>query len=290
MLVLFSSVFALSSNGRTQAVMVRCNLCNQEFGRITETHLWYKHKIHFPRFIKLFPNANERLVPWNKDKTKETHPSLFRLSRALKAKKEWNFSKWQGDRKINYVELGKNKTLAELIGIILGDGNLYKHSRTDNLRIICNSQDKFYIQHIVKLIKNIFKKEPSVIKRKNENTVVISLYQCAIIRRLSLPAGNKITNNVGIPSWISLDKKYMVQCLKGLFETDGCFQEDKNNYTQYIELKNNCKKLREDAYKILLKLGFTPQFGKNYVRLAKRNEVYKFKDLIDFRNYICPLG
>lgn len=246
--------------------------------------------MHFSKFIRQFPDANAGLIPWNKGKTKETHPSLLRLSKALKTKKEWNFSKWQGNIKINYVEPEKNGTLAELIGIILGDGNLYKHSRTDSLRIICNSQDKFYIQHIVKLIKSIFKKEPSAIKRKNENTVAISLYQCAIIRRLNLPAGNKITNNVGIPSWISLDKKYMIQCLKGLFETDGCFQEDKNNYTQYIELKNNCKKLREDVYKILLKLGFTPQFGKNYVRLAKRNEVYKFKDLIDFRNYVCPLG
>ena len=269
--------------------MVRCNLCNQGLGRITETHLWHKHKMHLSKFIKLFPEANIGPMPWNKGDTKATNISLSRLSDTLRTKKEWNFSKWQGNRKINYVEPEKNETLAELIGIILGDGNLYKHFRTDNLRIICNSQDKFYIQHIVKLIKSIFKKEPSVIKRKNENTVVISLYQCAIIRRLSLPAGNKITNNVGIPSWVFLNKKYMVQCLKGLFETDGCFQEDKNNYTQYIELKNNCKKLREDAYKILLKLGFTPQFGKNYVRLAKRSEVYKFKDLIDFRNYICPV-
>lgn len=212
------------------------------------------------------------------------------MTTCVMPQRKWNFSKWQEDRKINYVEPQKNEALAELIGIILGDGNLYKHSRTDSLRIICNSQDERYIQHIVKLIENIFKKEPSVIKRKNENTAVITLYQCKIIRRLDLPAGNKIKNNVGVPSWINIDKKYMVQCLKGLFETDGCFQEDKNNYTQYIELKNNCKKLREDTYKILLELGFTPQFGKNYIRLAKRNEVYKFKDLIDFRNYICPLG
>ncbi|MBC8436470.1 MAG: hypothetical protein H8D90_01105 [Candidatus Omnitrophica bacterium] len=68
----------------------------------------------------------------------------------------------------------------------------------------------------------------------------------------------------------------------------GVKNEDRDNYTQYIELKNNCKKLREDTYKILLKLGFTPQFGKNYVRLAKRAEVYRFKDLIDFRNYNLP--
>lgn len=36
--------------------------------------------------------------------------------------------------------------------------------------------------------------------------------------------------------------------LKGLFETDGCFQKDPSNYTQYIELKNLCSRIKIDAY------------------------------------------
>jgi len=269
--------------------MVKCNLCNQELGRITETHLLYKHRMHFSKFIKRFPDANAGLIPWNKGKTKETHPSLLRLSKALKTKKEWNFSKWQRKNRIHYEKLKKDKDLAELIGIILGDGNLYKHSRTENLRVICNSKDIDYIQHVVDLITEIFHKIPSVIKRKNENATVICLYQCKISKRLELPCGNKIKNNVGIPYWILLNKDYMCKCLKGLFETDGCFVEDKNNYTRIIEFKNNCERLRQDVYNILLKLNFNPQFGHNYIRLARKKEVHSFKKLIDFRNY-CPLG
>lgn len=247
--------------------------------------------MHFSKFIKRFPNANAGLIPWNKDETKETHPSLLRLSQALKAKKEWNFSGWQVKRRlqggVQYRELEKDNNLAELIGIVLGDGNLNKHPRTENLRITCNSKDTGYIKHIGSLIKKVFNKSPSIRKRNDANAVSVDLYQCKISERLNLPCGDKIRNNVGIPSWILSDKRYILKCLKGLFETDGCFHEDEDNYTRIIEFKNNCKRLRKDVYNSLVILGFNPQFGSNYIRLAKRNETYKFKTVIDFRNYIA---
>ena len=228
-------------------------------------------------------------MPWKKGETKEANQSLLKLSNTLKGQKKWNFTKWQREKRrkglIRYKGLVKGKKLAELMGIILGDGNLYKHSRTENLRVICNSKDTAYIQHIADLITEIFLKTPSVIKRKNENATVVCLYQCKISKRLGLPCGNKIKNNVGVPHWILLNRDYMRRCLKGLFETDGCFHEDIKNYTRCMEFKNNCARLRKDAYNILLKLGFNPQLGTNYVRLARRNEVYRFKELIDFRNY-----
>ena len=79
--------------------MVKCNLCNQELGRITETHLLYKHRMHFSKFIKRFPEANIGTMPWKKGDTKETNLSLLRLSKTLKTKKEWNFTDWQRERK-----------------------------------------------------------------------------------------------------------------------------------------------------------------------------------------------
>ena len=253
--------------------------------------MWHRHKMHFPEFIRRFPDANAGIAPWNKGQTKETHPSLLRLSQALETKEEWNFSKWQREKakqpKTQYKKLLKDENLAELIGIILGDGNLNKHPRTENLRITCNSNDTGYIKHICNLITKVFCKVPSVRKRKNENAVSVDLYQRTISKRLNIPCGNKIRNNVGMPSWIFLNKGYMLKSLKGLFETDGCFHVDKDNYTTCIEFKNNCKRLREDVYNSLIIFGFRPQFGHNYVRLAKKDEVYKFKDAIDFRNYIA---
>jgi len=228
-------------------------------------------------------------MPWEKGETKGTNLSLSKLSDTLKIKKEWNFSQWQRERKkqggIRYKELLRNDNLAELIGIVLGDGNLHKHPRTENLRITCNSNDKNYVEHIAKLITKIFCKIPSMRKRNNENAVSIDLYQSKISARLNIPCGNKIKNNIGIPSWVLSNKKYMLKCLKGLFETDGCFHENEDNYTRVIEFKNNCARLRKDVYNALLRIGFNPQLGHNYTRLARKEEVYKFKELIKFRNY-----
>lgn len=269
--------------------MVRCNLCNQRLGRITETHLWHKHRIHFSKFIRHFPNARIGSMPWSKGDTKDNNLSLLKLSNTLKKRKSWNFSTWQRKQNkkqaIRYKELSKDQNLAELIGVILGDGNLYKHSRTENLRVICNSKELNYIRHIVDLIIKVFRKAPSIIKRRNENATVVCLYQCKISKRLKLPCGNKIKNNIGIPRWVLSNKDYMWKCLKGLFETDGCFVEDKGNYTQIIEFKNNCERLKKDVYNILKRLYFNPQLGSNYIRLARKSEVYRFKELIDFRNY-----
>jgi len=247
--------------------------------------------MRFPEFARSFPDANKGLIPWNKGKTKKNNPSLARLSNVLKAKKEWNFSEWQKDRNkqpaISYKELLRNESLAELIGIILGDGNLNKHPRTENLRITCNSKDTGHINHISSLIAEVFYKTPSMRKRNEENAVSIDLYQCKISERLNIPCGDKIRNNVGIPLWIFSNKEYVLKCLKGLFETDGCFHEDRKNHTRCIEFKNNCRKLREDVYKSLVMFGFKPQFGSNYIRLAKKIEVYRFREAIDFRNYIA---
>ena len=269
--------------------MVKCNLCKRKLGRVTETHLWHRHKMHFSEFIELFPKAKTGPMPWGKGDTKKTNLSLLKLSKTLKTMKEWNFTKWQKERKkrqlIQYKELLKGENLAELIGIILGDGNLNKHPRTENLRITCNSSERGYIKHISNLITKVFYKTPSMRKRNDENAVSIDLYQCKISERLGLPCGNKIKNNVRIPCWIISNKNYMYRCLKGLFETDGCFHEDKDNYTCVIEFKNNSGKLRGDVYSALSKFGFNPQLGSNYVRLARKNEVYRFKEQIDFRNY-----
>jgi len=240
-------------------------------------------------FTKQFPNADWGVIPWNKGQTKETHRSLAKLSYNLKLQKEWNFSKWQRkwrkQKKNQYRKFIRDKNLAELIGMVLGDGNLYRHERTEQLRIVCNSNDNGFVQHIVNLIKKIFSKNPTVFKRKRQNAINITLYQCKISERLDLPAGDKIKNNVGVPLWIKANKKFSIYCLKGLFETDGCFVVDKDNYTQIIEFKNNCRRLREDVYSMLSKLDYHPQFGKNYIRLARREEVLNFKELINFRNY-----
>ena len=270
--------------------MVKCCICGRSFKRITNSHLNKRHGISSSEFSKKYPNADRGLMSWNKGKTKYTHSSLMRLSQRLARQKKWNFSNWQKLnkerlRRIREKKLKRSSTLAELIGIILGDGSLTSFPRTQALRVVCHSEQQNYINHVVTLIQKILNKRPTVRKRKDQKAADIVLYRCDLSKKLSIPCGNKIKNKLRIPEWIKRSKIYSVNCLKGLFETDGCFCEDKSNYTCVIEFKNNCRSLLQDVYQILKGLGYHPQFGKNYTRLARREEVIKFKDLITFRNY-----
>jgi hypothetical protein len=214
----------------------------------------------------------------------------MRLSQRLARQKKWNFTNWQkaNREKLRHVrdkKLKKSNHLAELIGIILGDGSLTNLPRTESLRIVCNSEQRGYINHVVTLIERVLNKKPVVYKRKNQKATNITLYRCNLSKQLNLPCGNKIKNKVTIQEWIKRDKIYSIDCLKGLFETDGCFCEDKSNYTRVIEFKNNCRSLLQDVYQILKGLGYHPQFGKNYIRLARKEESLEFRILIDFRKY-----
>jgi len=266
--------------------MVIYKTCNEKIRKIIEAHLRYKHSLNTVELARKYTNFNRSMIPWNKGKTKFTHPSVLKISKTMRAKPESNFANWQKLKKKRlHHKIRKSKHLAELIGIILGDGCIEQFPRTERLVITCNKFQTLYIKHIHGLTKKIFHKNPSLRARKRENAVDVSLYQCDISKKIGMPSGNKIKNNVGIPNWIYQSKKYMIACLKGLFETDGCFQRDDANYAQSIEVTNKCRQLRNDIYKTLLLLGYNPQLGKTYVRLARRHEVYKFKASIDFRKY-----
>ena len=191
----------------------------------------------------------------------------------------------QDRRKRNHKPLKKTTDLAELVGIILGDGHLHAFPRTERLVVTCGGIKQEYVSRIVNIITRVFTKVPSVLKRKTESAFDVSLYQCGLSRRLEIPTGNKIKNDVGVPAWIKKKKRYIIRCLEGLFETDGCFQEDPPNYAQYIELKNLCSRIKIDAYYMLIELGYNPQISPRYVRLARKKEVYSFKKLIQFREY-----
>ena len=74
--------------------MVKCILCNRKLVRMTHTHLWHIHHMRPAVFMERYPDADWGVIPWNKGQTKETHPSLAKLSANLKLQKEWNFSRW----------------------------------------------------------------------------------------------------------------------------------------------------------------------------------------------------
>ncbi len=120
-----------------------------------------------------------------------------------------------------YLKPVYGEKLAEFVGIMLGDGGMTNEQCT----ITLNSEaDREYIQFVCKLCVDLFGKNPKFYKRKNERTAIVYYYGQDLINFLigiGLKKGNKVKQQVKVPTWILKNKKYKKACLRGLMDTDG---------------------------------------------------------------------
>jgi len=180
--------------------------------------------------------------------------------------------------------------LAEFVGIVLGDG----HISENQVSIYLNKEtDKKYIHEVCQIIEKLFgyKVTPRLHKTEKLATMTISSkFIVKYMNELGLPVGNKMKNNVVIPSWI-LNKKLFGDSLRGLFDTDGCVSLDRHTYktTKYaspvvIYTAYN-KSLLLQIFEILKGLGFNPTRSTlNRLMIRRRGEVSNFFSIIQPRN------
>ncbi|MBU3925109.1 MAG: LAGLIDADG family homing endonuclease [Patescibacteria group bacterium] len=229
--------------------------------------------------------------PWNKGFTKENHSSVLKISQTMKEKKINNFAGWRkkciekGLLKSKYPDFKKNEDLAELIGVVLGDGHIQSFPRTERLTISSHSKNRGFINRYACLIEKVIKKKPYCEKIKNANCVRISIYEKFISKRLKIPAGNRKDLVAKIPEWISADKKILTRYLRGLYEAEGSFCVHKPTYTYKFLFSNKNKTLLDNVYGALKIFGFHPRRGAYRIQISKKEEVYKIKELIKFRKY-----
>lgn len=191
----------------------------------------------------------------------------------------------------------KDKRLAELIGVILGDGHIsYYNPRkkvaTYHIRIAGNSikdSDYFY-KYLKPLTEEIFKTESSIHKSNVFNCIYLTITGKRVVEffiKVGLKPGNKIKNNLGIPFWIRKNKSLLRACIRGLFDTDGCMYELKPNWPGLFQLnfKNYDKRLIKDVREALLKLGFNvSKINHNQLYITRKNDIHKFYKEIGFSN------
>lgn len=296
--------------------MARCKLCKKHFRIITNTHLSSVHGIGLKEYTKKFGTENcgflapnllpkndsrykkwreslkKRPAPWCKGFTKETHPSIAKMVRTFKRKKIDNFAKWRkiqikkGFIKTNYPPLRESGDLAELIGVILGDGHIGKFPRTEGLTISSNSNNHGFIERYSKLVAKLFNKQPYIAKvSRLINCTRIRIYQKDISRRLGIPAGKRGKIKIEIPGWILKEKIFLIRWLRGLYEAEGSFCIHKPTYTYKFLFSNRNISLLKGVYQALKILGFHPHKSLYKIQISKREEVYKIKNLLKFREY-----
>jgi len=230
-------------------------------------------------------------MPWNKGFTKNTHPSLMGLSNTLKSKHIDNFKNWRlQQQKLGRVpnekqSFKKSRALAELIGVVLGDGNISRFPRTERLVITGNSNNIGFYKRYAVIVHKIFHKQPTVSKATKTNSVRISIYQKYISKRIEVPCGSRKDLAIQIPPWITQNKGYLVSILRGLFEAEGSLSIHLKTYTYNFQFSNRNDSLLKFVADSLVILGFHPEIRTYYVRLRRKSEVARFKNLIKFRVY-----
>lgn len=295
--------------------MITCHLCKKQFNIITNTHLTKLHalsikeyRLRFPSsktgFLvtpNLLPKSDERYKkwvlslkkrqPWIKGKTKDTDARVRKISDSFRKRKIDNFSAWRqkmkklGIIRSTYPSFIKSGELAYLIGMVLGDGNIGKFPRTERLLIALNSKYPDLVDYTAYLMSKIFEKQVRIQKMRYKNCVRIWVYQKKISERLQIPAGNRRWITTGIPKWVWRSEKYIVGCLKGLFEAEGSLSIHLPTYTYNFQFANKNQALLDNVERGLRILGFNPEVRSDKIRLRKKREVFRFKELIKFREY-----
>jgi hypothetical protein len=230
-------------------------------------------------------------TPWNKGQTKETHPSVAKISNTMKKLGIDNFRHWRnkmmllGKIKSFYALFRKNGDLAELIGAILGDGHIEIFPRTERLTISSNSNNQGFVKRYSLLIQKVIGKTPTVKKQKT-NCIKIYLYEKYLSKRLGIPAGDRSNIDWNIPGWIWKKRNYLIRYLRGLYEAEGSFSIHKPTYTYKIFFTNSNRSLLNSTYQGLLKIGLmSAHLEKSRVTVSRKIDVFGLKDLLSFRSY-----
>lgn len=228
---------------------------------------------------------------WSKGLTKYTNLSLLKTSKTMTSKRLDNFKKWREEMKIigviksQYPPLIKDGDLAELMGVILGDGHICVYPRTEELRIISNANNPEFVKRYSRLIEKVFGKTPTVRKSNQHNSISIGFYEKNISKRLGIKSGARLKLKITTPRWISKNEQFIVRYLRGLYEAEGSFCVHKPTSTYKLFFSNRNESLLNIVFRLMKKLGFHPHKSKYSIQVSRKDEVYRAIEVLNYRKY-----
>ncbi|VVB81732.1 LAGLIDADG-like domain protein [uncultured archaeon] len=188
----------------------------------------------------------------------------------------------------------KDQALAELLGIMCGDGCLSSSKSQVKYYIYCSGNslkdDDYMERYVPNLFYKVFGKLVNSHKRKDENTIFIKFSDKEMFKRfqeLEIPVGKKYSL-LKIPDFVLKSKCRQLAFVRGLFDTDGCVILSKQHRTQAyyprIEIKSKNYSFLNSVMLLLKNHGFTGSVSRNADNY--RLEVAGFKNLTLWRSVI----
>ena len=185
-----------------------------------------------------------------------------------------------------------NQDIAELTGIILGDGHI--HTKHNLITIVGSLEDLgYYKERVIPLFQKVFDKTVKIRKRNDRNAYYLLIYSKEIIdffiNCVGLKRGSKV--KAFIPKIIFSDKKLIKSFFRGLFDTDGCIKFSKQtksiNYYPRVQIALRFSPLAEELSCLFHSTGFPYGTWKDnrfsgmifYQVSGKKNTIRWFKEI-----------
>jgi len=235
--------------------------------------------------------------------SEKSYKKLCKISKVnfdnyIKEKLDNNWGRSKGGLTFSNPKLlikNPSEELAELVGIILGDGNIWSKTGYHYVKICGDSEkDKEYLLAYVKpLFEKLFRQKMHFHYHKKCKELFLSKGSRDIVLTLKyfgLKPGNKKKNNIEIPKWIFKSNKYLRACIRGLIDTDGSLCPITGRDYHYIWFSSNIENLRKSFDLAMKKLGF--KTSKWNIRENRTPDVYiggkemikKYTETINFKN------
>ena len=192
------------------------------------------------------------------------------------------------NHKTNFKKpLKYSEELAELFGILLGDGSVTKYY----VKIYLNMKaDKGYPQNLEKLLKKALPGIKSTIhireKRGTEEVQVSSREVCDYLKSIGFNPKKRY-----IPKWITSKKEFIKRTVRGLFDTEGSIGikrfHGKHGLYVYKQLTftNTNKNILKFIESSLADLGFSPtKNSKKNIYLSNAKDIKKYFEIIGTSN------
>ena len=185
--------------------------------------------------------------------------------------------------------LAHSEEIAELCGILLGDGGI---TNTQVSVTLNKYVDREYADFVGKLLFKIFKFHPY---RKERKSVIIFILSgvnlVEALEKVGLQRGNKVKHQVGIPGWIIKNSDYAKACVRGLVDTDGCVYTHNHisggkRYSNLgLNFSNHSRPLVMEVYKIFSENGMKSSMVESKgVWIYSLGEVKKYFKIIGSSN------
>ncbi len=181
--------------------------------------------------------------------------------------------------------------MAELVGILLGDGSFYVAKNNHETDIALDTKEmnyKNYVKDLLKTNTGAYVWEKRVRHVNCVHLRISSKKHTMALLRISLgKPGNKIKNKVTIPRWIWNNNSFLKSCVRGLMDTDGSISRLEPQWPNLFQLsfKNNNKRLLDDVRKAFIKLNFHPSriFGNRLV-ITRQKEIERYFETVGSKN------